>query len=55
LEVRAVMKMTGMAAVDSVGLEALADLDAVHVGHHDIEQDEVGRLVLTRSSASRPL
>jgi len=27
-----------------VGLQALADLDAVHLGHHDVEQDQV-RLV----------
>ncbi len=27
-------------------LEALADLDAVHVGHHDIEQNEVGLFAL---------
>ncbi len=30
-----------MWAVRDVRLEALADLEAVHLGHHDIEQDDV--------------
>ena len=29
-----------------VGLEPLADLDAVDLRHHDVEQDQVGQLLL---------
>ena len=37
----AVRKTTGMSLVKGVGLEALADLVAVHGRHHDVEQDKV--------------
>jgi hypothetical protein len=33
--------ITGM----GVGLDALADLETVHAGHHDVEQHEIGKLV----------
>ena len=37
-----------------VGLQCAHDLDAVDLGHHDVEQDQVGQLLAAAASASSP-
>jgi hypothetical protein len=36
-----------------IRLQALADLEAVHAGHHDVQQDDVGRIGGDRVKRSR--
>ena len=38
--------MIGMCAVVGVGLDRLGELEAVHARHLDVEQDDVGRLLV---------
>jgi hypothetical protein len=45
-------KDDGDFASRGIGLEASADLVAVHAGHHDVEKDEVGLFVGRRDSES---
>ena len=33
-----------------VGLQVAANLEPVHLGHHDVEQDEIGKLFARASS-----
>ena len=48
--------MMGMFVVARVALDRGRDLVAVHARHHDVEQDQVGRLLApTMASASSPL
>ena len=43
---RALRKITGISRSALVGLEAAAHLVPVHLRHHDVEEDQVGRLAL---------
>ncbi len=45
------MKMIGMCAVSSVGLQPPRDLEAVHAGHHRVEQHDVGQRPARRAAA----
>ena len=38
----AVTMMMGIKGSDGIAFEALANLDAIHLGHHDIQQHQVG-------------
>ena len=43
-EARAVRKMTGMCCQLGMRPDALADVEAVRVGEHDVEDDQIGAL-----------
>ena len=45
----------GQVAELLVGLDALEDLDAVHAGHLDVEQDHVGRVLADRRQGRGPV